>query len=92
MRSDVLLHLGGFIYQSKLFPDTCDPRYIELIKQAFVYPFPYRLFVPGDNDLLPTLENPMASKCWSKLAKLDSPFDKLEYESGARPNFEGTKK
>ncbi len=93
VRPDVLLHLGDFVYQSKLLPRTCDPRYLDLARRAFVSPFPYRLFTPGDNDFPPTIRDPMASGCWPDLEELDSPFDNLLSEGEARPgNFEGTKR
>jgi hypothetical protein len=92
-RSEVLLHLGDFVYQSKLLPSSCDPKYLDLVRRAFVTPFPYRLFTPGDNDFPPTIRDPMASDCWSELEKLDSPFDNPLYEDVAQPgNFEGTKR
>lgn len=88
----VLLHLGDFVYQSKLLPSSCDPKYLDLARRAFVSPFPYRLFTPGDNDFPPTIRDPMASGCWSDLEKLDSPFDNL-LPAGVRPgSFEGTKR
>ncbi len=93
VRPDVLLHLGDFIYQSKLLPSACDTQYIDLIRRVFVSPFTYRLFVPGDNDFPPTIRDPMASGCWPELAKLDSLFDKPLYGGNAQPGrFEGTKR
>lgn len=92
-RPDVLLHLGDFVYQSKLFPGSCGPRYLKQARGAFVASFPFRLFVPGDNDFPPSIRDPMASGCWDKLDKLDTPFDKPLSVASARPgNFEGTKK
>jgi hypothetical protein len=92
-RPEVLLHLGDFVYQSKLFPSSCDPKYLDLARGAFASPFPYRLFTPGDNDFLPTIRDPMASGCWSDLEKLDSPFDNFSSDGEAKPgSFEGTKR
>jgi hypothetical protein len=92
-KPQVLLHLGDFIYQSKLLPSSCDPKYLDLARRAFVTPFSYRLFTPGDNDFPPTIRDPMASGCWSELDKLDSSFDSLSSEGEARPgSFEGTKR
>ncbi len=92
-RPEVLLHLGDFVYQSKLFPNSCDPKYLDLARRAFVTPFPYRLFTPGDNDFSSTIRDPMASDCWSELEKLDSPFDNLLSKDVAQPgNYEGIKR
>ena len=90
---EVLLHLGDFVYQSKLLPSSCDPQFLDLARRAFVSPFPYRLFTPGDNDFPPTIRDPMASGCWSDLEQLDSPFDDQFTKGEAQPgNFEGTKR
>ena len=86
---DALLHLGDFVYQPELFPDSCPDRYIEEIKKTLVAPYPLRLFVAGDNDLPPEKWKPKASGCWDKIDPLDSGFD----PSGkhAPRNFEGTR-
>jgi hypothetical protein len=91
--SDMLLHLGDFVYQSELFPSSCNPKYLAQARKAFVEPFPYRLFVPGDNDFPPRITEPMASDCWSELETLDTPFDKPISGRSAQPgNFEGAKR
>jgi len=88
---DVLLHLGDFIYQPKFKPEFCPDKYIREIEETLVQPYPYRLFVPGDNDLPPKITKPKASGCWSRIDPLDTPFDKVT-GSGASPAiFEGTK-
>ena len=61
---DALLHLGDFVYQPELFPDSCPDRYIEEIKKTLVAPYLLRLFVAGDNDLPPEKWKPKASGCW----------------------------
>lgn len=86
---DALLHLGDFVYQPKMFPDSCPDRYIEEIKETLVTPYPLHLFVPGDNDLPPKMNKPKASGCWDKIDSLDSGFDSL---TGPQPRaFEGTR-
>ena len=50
---DLLLHLGDFVYQPKIFPQTCPERYLREIKKTLADPFKFKLFVPGDNDLPP---------------------------------------
>lgn len=87
--ADVLLHLGDFAYQSKLFPATCDPEHIRKIRRTLVEPYRFRLFVPGDNDLPPTPWKPKASGCWKFIDPLDTPFD-LPAQPGPG-SFEGTK-
>ncbi len=86
---DALLHLGDFVYQPEPFPDSCPDRYIEEIKKTLVAPYPLRLFVAGDNDLLAHRKKPKASGCWDKIDPLDSGFDKTA-KSAAR-DFEGTR-
>lgn len=87
---DVLLHLGDFVYQPKFQPQSCPERYIREIRETLVEPYPFRLFVPGDNDLPPHIGKPKASGCWRQIDPLDTPFDEVD----AAPNadrFEGTK-
>lgn len=86
---DVLLHLGDFIYQPKFKPEFCPDKYIREVEETLVHPYPYRLFVPGDNDLPPKITKPKASGCWSRIDPLDTPFDTV---AGSGPGlFEGTK-
>jgi hypothetical protein len=88
---DVLLHLGDFIYQPRFKPEFCPDKYIREVEETLVHPYPYRLFVPGDNDLPPKITKPKASGCWSRIDPLDTPFDMVA-ASGAEPAlFEGTK-
>ena len=88
---DVLLHLGDFVYQPKFQPQSCPENYIREIRETLVEPFPFRLFLPGDNDLPPHLKKPKASGCWSQIDPLDTPFDEnTNSEKVPRP-FEGTK-
>ena len=88
---DVLLHLGDFIYQPEFKPVSCPDKYIREVENTLVSPYPYRLFVPGDNDLPPKITKPKASGCWNRLNPLGSPFDIVE-DSGSGPApFEGTK-
>jgi calcineurin-like phosphoesterase family protein len=89
---DVLLHLGDFVYQPKFQPQACPEKYIREIRETLVEPYPFRLFVPGDNDLPPHIGKPKASGCWSQIDPLDTPFDEVNAgpnEESAR--FEGTK-
>ena len=86
---DALLHLGDFVYQPELFPDSCPDRYIEEIKKTLVAPYPLRLFVAGDNDLPPEKWKPKASGCWDKIDPLDSGFDNPHTPQPR--NFEGTR-
>lgn len=87
---DALLHLGDFVYQPELFPDSCPDRYIDEIKNALVEPYPLRIFVAGDNDLPPKKNKPKASGCWDKIDPLDSGFDNSENAPHPR-EFEGTR-
>lgn len=90
-KPDVLLHLGDFIYQPEFNPNTCPDRYIREVEETLVNPYPFRLFVPGDNDFPPKIKKPKASGCWSKIDPLDTPFDIVgDSDSGPAP-FEGTK-
>ena len=89
---DVLLHLGDFVYQPKFQPQSCPAKYIREIRETLVEPYPFRLFVPGDNDLTPKMRKPKASGCWSQIDPLDTPFDEVDAESDENPaRFEGTK-
>lgn len=74
-KADILLHLGDFIYQDNLYPETCPDRYLHTIRQTLVAPYPVRLFVAGDNDLPPKKWKPKASGCWPRIAELATPFD-----------------
>ncbi|MCF8719322.1 metallophosphoesterase [Nitrospina gracilis] len=77
----ILLHLGDFVYQDRLFSATCPDHYINTIKQTLTTPFPVRVFVAGDNDLPPVKWKPKASGCWDKIAPLATPFDTLKGSS-----------
>jgi hypothetical protein len=90
-KPDVLLHLGDFVYQPELFPDSCPDRYIEEIKKTLVAPYPLRLFVAGDNDLPPKRKKPKASGCWDKIDPLDSGFDSIDKGVPQPRDFEGTR-
>ena len=68
---DVLLHLGDFIYQPEFTPESCPDKYIREVEEALVNPYPYRLFVPGDNDFPPKITKPKASGCWSRIDPLE---------------------
>jgi len=88
---DLLLHLGDFVYQPEIFPKDCPERYIREIEKNLADPFPFKLFVPGDNDLPPNVENPRGSGCWEKVDQLDSDFDYYP-ELNYKPRlYEGTK-
>ncbi|MZH42485.1 MAG: hypothetical protein F3740_11895 [Nitrospinae bacterium] len=90
-KPDALLHLGDFVYQPEMFPDSCPDRFIEEIKNNLVTPYPLRIFVAGDNDLPANKRKPKASGCWDKIDPLDSGFDNLP-EHGTKPRaFEGTR-
>ena len=84
---DALLHLGDFVYQPEMFPDSCPDRYIDEIKKNLVEPYPLRLFVAGDNDLPAHKFKPTASGCWNKIDPLDSGFDNPKTPRA----FEGTR-
>lgn len=89
---DVLLHLGDFVYQPEFQPKSCPEKYIREIRETLVEPYPFRLFVPGDNDLPPHLRKPKASGCWGQIDPLDTPFDAVDAGSDEDPTrFEGTK-
>ncbi|MEC7641332.1 MAG: metallophosphoesterase [Nitrospinota bacterium] len=87
--ADVLLHLGDFVYQPEMFPDTCNRDYIREIRETLVDPYPSRLFVLGDNDLPPMKWKPKASGCWKHIDPLDTPFDSFPEPGPAA--YEGTK-
>ena len=88
---DLLLHLGDFVYQPEKFPETCPQKYIREIRTTLVAPYPYRLFVPGDNDLPPKLKKPKASGCWEHIDPMDTPFDEVTPQGPKPGNFEGSK-
>ena len=91
-KPDLLLHLGDFVYQSEVFPETCEVQYKNDIFQYLVKPFSLHLFVPGDNDLPPMKDKPMASNCWEYIESLDAPFDEIQGSSKIAPGpSEGTK-
>jgi hypothetical protein len=74
-RPDVLLHVGDFVYQPELMPETCPKRYLDEIREKLVDPFSFRIFVPGDNDLPPHSNKPKASGCWSGIAAMKTPLN-----------------
>jgi hypothetical protein len=88
---DVLLHLGDFIYQPEFKPEFCPDKYIREVEETLVNPYPYRLFVPGDNDLPPKIKKPKASGCWSRIDPLDTAFDIVADSDKDPALFEGTK-
>ncbi len=90
-KPDVLLHLGDFIYQPEFKPKNCPDRYIREIEETLVNPYPFRLFVPGDNDFPPKITKPKASGCWSRIDPLDTPFDVVAGSEPGPARFEGTK-
>jgi hypothetical protein len=87
---DVLIHLGDFVYQPKIFPASCDNKYVAQIKQHLVDPFPRRIFVPGDNDLPPVEWKPKASGCWKFIDSMDKDFDAYSSAEPKPREFEGT--
>lgn len=87
----VLLHLGDFVYQGEKNPPSCTDEFIREIRQRIAEPYPVKLFVPGDNDLPPSEDKPMASGCWENIADMGTPFDPPP-ESGVHPGqYEGVK-
>ena len=66
---NLLLHLGDFVYQPKIFPQTCPERYLREIKKTLADPFKFKLFVPGDNDLPQTKKNQKAQGVGKKLTR-----------------------
>ena len=89
-RPDLLLHLGDMVYQPKMFPQTCPERYLREIRKTLVDPFKYKLFVPGDNDLPPKIEEPKNSGCWKKIDEMDSDFDSYPTSTHEPRAYEGT--
>ncbi|MCH2392072.1 MAG: hypothetical protein MK238_06005, partial [Nitrospinales bacterium] len=43
-RPNLLLHLGDFVYQPKIFPQTCPERYLREIRKTLADPFQFKLF------------------------------------------------
>ena len=82
--------LGDFVYQPKMFPQACPERYIRKVADTLANPFPFRLFVPGDNDLPPHAKEPKGSGCWKEIAKLRSSFDPYTGFSFEPKPYEGT--
>ena len=91
MLPEVLLHLGDFVYQPEFLPDRCKPEHIREIKETLVAPYPFRLFVPGDNDLPPHKSKPKASGCWDLIDPLDTTFDEYPSANTGPGPFEGTR-
>jgi hypothetical protein len=75
-QADAILHLGDFVYQPKMLPDSCPEKYIEEIKTTLAQPYSIRIFVAGDNDLPPLKWKPKASGCWDQIAPMATPFDR----------------
>ena len=89
-RPDLLLHLGDFLYQPKIFPKTCPEQHLPEIKKTLVDPFKFKLFVPGDNDLPPNTKKPKGSGCWGKIDAMDSNFDSYPTSTHKPRAYEGT--
>ena len=89
-RPDLLLHLGDFVYQPKVFPQTCPERYLREIQKTLADPFQFKLFVPGDNDLPPNAKKPKGSGCWEKINQIDSDFDSYPTFTYKPRTYEGT--
>ena len=89
-KPDLLLHLGDFVYQTKLFPQTCPERYLRKINKTLADPFQFKLFVPGDNDLPPNTKKPKGSGCWGKIDAMDSNFDSYPTSIHKPRAYEGT--
>ena len=87
---DLLLHLGDFVYQPKMFPKICPERYIREIGETLSDPFQFKLFVPGDNDLPPNAKKPKGSGCWEKIDQLNSDFDSYPALTDRPRPYEGT--
>ena len=87
---DLLLHLGDFVYQPKIFPQTCPERYLREIRKTLADPFKFKLFVPGDNDLPPNRKKPKGSGCWKKIDAMDSNFDSYPTSTHEPRAYEGT--
>ena len=90
-KPDAILHLGDFVYQPEMFPDSCPDRYIEEIRKTLVEPYPLQIFVAGDNDLPAHKFKPKASGCWDKIDPLDSGFDDPGEVAPQSRAFEGTR-
>ena len=88
---DLLLHLGDFVYQPKVFPQICPERYIREIEETLADPFQFKLFVPGDNDLPPNGKKPKGAGCWEKIDKLDDAFDSYPTLTEKPRSYEGTR-
>ena len=89
-RPNLLLHLGDFVYQPKIFPQTCPERYLREIRKTLVAPFQFKLFVAGDNDLPPNRKKPKASGCWKKIDAMGSDFDSYSTPTHEPRTYEGT--
>jgi hypothetical protein len=89
-RPDLLLHLGDFLYQPKIFPKACPEQHLPEIKKTLADPFKFKLFVPGDNDLPPNKKKPKGSGCWKKIDKMDSNFDSYPTSMHKPRAYEGT--
>ncbi|MGV7220733.1 MAG: metallophosphoesterase [Nitrospinales bacterium] len=89
---DAILHLGDFVYQPEWFPDKCDQKYIDEIRETLVIPYKNRIFVAGDNDLPPKKSKPKASGCWGKISTMRTPFDPyIENDLNVQPrSLEGS--
>jgi len=87
---DLLLHLGDFVYQAKIYPQICPELYIREIVETLADPFQFKLFVPGDNDLPPNAKKPKGSGCWEEIDQLDSDFDSYPTLSNEPGLYEGT--
>ena len=89
-RPDLLLHLGDFVYQPKMFPQICPERYVREIRETLADPFEFKLFVPGDNDLPPQAKKPKGSGCWEKIDRMDNEFDSFPASANGPGPYEGT--
>ncbi len=89
-RPDLLLHLGDFVYQPKMFPQICPERYVREIRETLADPFEFKLFVPGDNDLPPQAKKPKGSGCWEKVDQMDNEFDSFPASANGPGPYEGT--
>jgi len=89
-RPALLLHLGDFLYQPKIFPKACPEQHLPEIKKTLADPFKFKLFVPGDNDLPPNKKKPKGSGCWKKIDAMDSNFDSYPTAIHEPRAYEGT--
>jgi len=89
-RPDLLLHLGDFVYQPRMFPQICPERYVREIRETLADPFEFKLFVPGDNDLPPQAKKPKGSGCWEKVDQMDNEFDSFPASANGPGPYEGT--